>query len=130
MAQRDILTVGKIYDETRRLSMELEALQDRLLYLQDALPEEWEAVSDVEAEDPWAVWPYCWAIDGWDSSCQWFHSFHGKLIGLRLTYANRRSLRRFARRAELTWPWSGHKANAALFPEDAIAVSDENLRIV
>jgi hypothetical protein len=62
------ITTEQLWDETRRLTAEIEELQIRLEYLLDNAGED-----DI---DTWNVWPYSWAIAGWNHARQRFHSFH------------------------------------------------------
>ena len=57
-------------DEARRLALEIEELRTRLDYLM-----EFDAEDDAEN---WNVWPYSWAIAGWNQARSCFHSFHQK----------------------------------------------------
>lgn len=58
----------QLWDEARRLTVEIEELQSRLDYLLECEAEE-------EPEN-WNVWPYSWAIAGWNQALSCFHSFH------------------------------------------------------
>ncbi|HEX8550883.1 MAG TPA: hypothetical protein VF681_04945 [Abditibacteriaceae bacterium] len=67
-------SAAQMWDETNRLALEIEELQIRLELLMDNAPTE-------EAEDQWNVWPYSWAVAGWNSARNCFHSFHENRIG-------------------------------------------------
>jgi len=62
------------HDEARRLSVEIEELQTRLNYLL-------ELEADEDDSETWSVWPYSWAIAGWNQARVCFHSFHQKHNG-------------------------------------------------
>ena len=66
------ISTEQLWDETLRLTAEIEELQARLEYLLDNEP---EGAPDPEC---WNVWPYSWAIAGWNTARERFHSFHEK----------------------------------------------------
>jgi hypothetical protein len=84
MSQQNALNVDELWDETHRLTSELQALQLRLDGLQPPPADE------QEDEDVWNVWPYSWAVQGWNLSRDCFHSFHGNLAGRQLAHRNRK----------------------------------------
>lgn len=64
------ISTEQLWDETLRLTSEIEELQARLEYLLD-----YEA-DEIEAPAVWNVWPYSWAISSWNNARERFHSFH------------------------------------------------------
>jgi hypothetical protein len=55
------------------------------------------------AEDLWAAWPYCWAIDLHDFARASFHSFHEKHNEWKLARFNRCAQQKF--RAQFWQSW-------------------------
>lgn len=67
-ARSAAVSPAQLWNETQRLTQEIEDLQARLHILMD---------NEAE-EDPslWSVWPYSWAASGWQNARNRFHSFH------------------------------------------------------
>jgi uncharacterized protein YbdZ (MbtH family) len=51
-----------------------------------------------EEESVWDIWPYCWAIDGWDIACENFETRRANFAMWKLARFNRRALEKFYRR--------------------------------
>ena len=58
---------AQLWNETQRLTQEIEDLQARLCLLME---------EESEDESLWSVWPYSWAATGWNAARNRFHSFH------------------------------------------------------
>ncbi len=50
-----------------------------------------------EEESVWDVWPYCWAIDGWDIACENFENQRAHFATWKLARFNRRAQEKFCR---------------------------------
>lgn len=60
-----------------------------------------KAVSPEAAHDEesvWDIWPYCWAIDGWDIACENLAAQRLNFTAWKMTRFNRRTQERFCRR--------------------------------
>ncbi|HEX8833216.1 MAG TPA: hypothetical protein VF719_03390 [Abditibacteriaceae bacterium] len=98
---QQLLTVDELWDETQRLTAELEQVQSRLARLQSGTT---GVEIEADDEDVWNVWPYSWARDGWEKSRDFsrgrLHSFQGKLCDgslatWRLAWENKKQRIRF-----------------------------------
>ena len=49
-----------------------------------------------EEESVWDVWPYCWAIDGWDIACENFENQRAHFATWKLARFNRRAQEKLA----------------------------------
>jgi hypothetical protein len=65
------------------------------------------AGSEAGAEDLWADWPYCWAIDLYDHARQCFHSFHEKHTSWKLARHNHRAQQEFRAKFWQGWQRDG-----------------------
>jgi hypothetical protein len=90
------LTMNELWEETERLRTKVEQLQTRLQLQQDSIAS--------GGADVWNVWPYSWAVSGWQAAqifcCECFHSFHGNLSAWRLERRNRRAVACLSARPE------------------------------
>lgn len=59
-----------------------------------------EASSPIggEGENVWDIWPYCWAIDGWDIMCEHVEQYRTQFMVLKLARFNRRAPEKFCRK--------------------------------
>ena len=57
----------------------------------------------TETEDLWAEWPYCWAIDLYETVRYSFHSFHEKHTDWKLARYNRRAQAEFQHEFWNSW---------------------------
>jgi hypothetical protein len=49
-------------------------------------------------ESVWDIWPYCWAIDGWDIACENFENQRANFAAWKLARFNRRAQEKFCRK--------------------------------
>ncbi len=60
---------------TKHTTPEMESLRDQMQQLNAELQDMQERFADLEDnENPWDVWPYSWAIFGWQKTRECFHS--------------------------------------------------------
>lgn len=53
----------------------MESLRDQMQQLNAEIQDMQERFADLEDnENPWDIWPYSWAIFGWQKSPECFHS--------------------------------------------------------
>ncbi len=59
----------------RHTTPEMESLRDQMQHLNAELQDMQERFADLEDnENPWDIWPYSWAIFGWQKTRECFHS--------------------------------------------------------
>ena len=94
------LTIKEVWNETQRLNAEVAALQTRLSRYEDlerAVPSSTgsarrgENTEDATDQGVWDVWPYSWAISAYHCLRGRLHSFHQKLLEMRLAQFNKRA---------------------------------------
>ncbi len=86
------LTIRELWNETQRLNAEIAALQTRLSHYENTeRPSHKNLKAEEDDHDVWNVWPYNWAINAHRSFCECLHSFHGKLLEMRLARRNKRA---------------------------------------
>ncbi len=60
---------------TKHTTPEMESLRHQMQQLNAELQDMQERFADLEDdENPWDVWPYSWAIFGWQKTRECFHS--------------------------------------------------------
>ena len=60
---------------TKHTTPEMESLRDQMRQLNAELKDMQERFDDLEDnENPWDIWPYSWAIFGWQKTRECFHS--------------------------------------------------------
>lgn len=79
---------------------ELFSMQSTPAAEESALPK--LAAESVE-EDVWDVWPYCWAIAGWETACVQAGQLQEKFSLWKLQRSNRREQQQFQRRLWQRW---------------------------
>ena len=72
------------------------------LPLADATPPV-DEFDEVEADDVWGVWPYCWAISLYNEANDRLHSFHERLDEQKLARHNQRNQEKFRKRFWRDW---------------------------
>ncbi len=53
--------------------------------------------AETNEESVWDIWPYCWAIDGFDIACENFETQRANFSTWKLSRFNRRSMEKFCR---------------------------------
>lgn len=54
--------------------------------------------AQCEDESVWDIWPYCWAIDGWDVACENVENQRANFALWKLARYNRRAQEKFYRK--------------------------------
>ena len=62
-------------NNTKHTTPEMESLRDQMRQLNAELQDMQERFADLEDnENPWDIWPYSWAIFGWQKTRECVHS--------------------------------------------------------